>query len=126
MKQIHSKMFTEQNNEKRHEIDYSMIDPEKLNEQQREVYLCVEKHLREQSKSESHEPLRMILQGRAGTGKSFLIRCLQKLLKELVRVGAFTAKAAYMIDGQTLHSLFKLNIDKENKTRLGPVRLSEL
>ena len=68
----------------------------------------------------------MILQGRAGTGKSFVIRCLQKLLKDKVRVGAFTAKAAYMIDGQTLHSLFKLNIDKENKTKLGPIRLSEL
>ena len=33
MKKIYTKMFTEQNNEKRHEIDYSMIDPEKLNQQ---------------------------------------------------------------------------------------------
>ena len=58
----------------------------------------------------------MIVQGRAGTGKSHLIRNLQKLLKDKVKVGAFTAKAAYMINGRTLHSLFKLRVDKDNKT----------
>lgn len=33
MKKIYTKMFTEQNNENRYEIDYSMIDHEKLNQQ---------------------------------------------------------------------------------------------
>ena len=68
----------------------------------------------------------MILQGRPGTGKSTVIASLQMLLKEKVKVGAYTAKAAYMINGQTLHSLFKLKIDKENKSKLSPLPLADL
>ena len=60
----------------------------------------------------------MILQGGAGTGKSTVIASLQELLQDKVKVGAYTAKAAYLINGQTLHSLFKLRIDKEDKTKL--------
>jgi len=53
-------------------------------------------------------PLRMIISGTAGTGKSFLINCLKLLLLENLRVCAPTGVASYNIGGSTLHSLFSL------------------
>ena len=47
MKTVYRKMFIEKNNEAPQEIDDSKIDLSMLNQQQREVYDCVEKHLRE-------------------------------------------------------------------------------
>ena len=50
----------------------------------------------------------MIVSGTAGTGKSYLIKCLRLLLNERVRVAAPTGVAAFNIEGHTLHSLFSL------------------
>ena len=47
MKTVYRKMFIDKNNEAPQEIDDSKIDLSMLNQQQREVYDCVEKHLRE-------------------------------------------------------------------------------
>lgn len=53
-------------------------------------------------------PLRMIISGTAGTGKSYLINCLRLLLRDKVRVAAPTGVAAFNVDGHTLHSLLSL------------------
>ncbi len=53
-------------------------------------------------------PLRMIVSGTAGTGKSYLIHCLRLLLQSKVRVVAPTGVAAFNVDGHTLHSLLCL------------------
>ena len=50
----------------------------------------------------------MVLHGEPGTGKSVVINALQTMLRKLglhstCRVGAFTGKAATLIDGRTLH-----------------------
>lgn len=50
----------------------------------------------------------MIISGTAGTGKSYLIKCLRLLLNEQVHVAAPTGVAAFNIEGHTLHSLFSL------------------
>ena len=51
-------------------------DPQLLQGKQLQVYRKVQAHL----ESERVEPLRMIVSGTAGTGKSFLISCLRGLL----------------------------------------------
>ena len=58
--------------------------------------------------AEDPEPLRMIVSGTAGTGKSFLIHCLKALLLDRLRVMAPTGVAAFIVGGVTLHSLLHL------------------
>ena len=58
--------------------------------------------------------------GTAGTGKSYLIHCLRRLLGATVRVLAPTGVAAVNIGGATLHSsLFFLNVNTFSQLR-GP------
>ena len=54
------------------------------------------------------EPLRMIVSGTAGTGKSYLINCLKLLLQHHLCVSAPIGVASFNIEGITLHSLFSL------------------
>jgi len=48
--------------------------------------------------------------GQGGSGKSFVIECLKRLLQNCVIVCSCFGLAAYDIGGQTLHSLFHLPI----------------
>ena len=62
----------------------------------------------------------IFVNGRAGTGKSFLISCLQALFttRDVPFVTcASTGIAASLIQGQTLHSTFGLFTDRDNNTR---------
>ena len=52
----------------------------------------------------------MIVSGTAGTGKSYLIWCLQELLGDKLRVMAPTGAAAYNVHGHTLHSLLSIPV----------------
>ncbi len=55
------------------------------------------------------EQLLMIVNGSAGTGKSFTIAAITgELGQDVVGRAAFTARAAHLIHGRTLHGLFKL------------------
>ena len=60
----------------------------------------------------------MFLQGRAGTGKTFLTNCiishLRSLGKKLLICGTTGIAAAQYPDGCTIHSLFGLGIDKNS------------
>ena len=62
-----------------------------------------------------HPPLRMIVSGTAGTGKSYLIHCLRLLLGNRVCVAAPTGVAAFNIEGHTLHSLLSLPVKGDYK-----------
>ena len=75
-----------------------------LQGKQLQVYTIVQHH----HSSTSAQPLRMIVSGTAGTGKSYLIHCLRLLLQHQVMVAAPTGVAAFNIDGCTLHSLLSL------------------
>jgi ATP-dependent exoDNAse (exonuclease V) alpha subunit len=50
----------------------------------------------------------LFVTGRAGTGKSTLLRTILRALDDQVVVGAPTGIAAFNVGGQTLHSLFRL------------------
>ena len=70
-------------------------------------------------------PLRMVVSGTAGTGKSYLIHCLRLLLKDKLLVAAPTGVAAFNVDGHTLHSLLSLPTRGEFKDLEGE-RLNKL
>ena len=98
------------------------IDPQKLQGKQLEAYDVVQDHY--QSK-EHRSPLRMIISGTAGTGKSYLMKCLKKLLGDHLCVAAPTGGAAYNVHGYTLHSLLGIPISGDFRDLKGQ-RLSIL
>ena len=79
-------------------------NPQNLQGKQLHAYTIVCQH----TKANSPPPLRMIISGTAGTGKSYLIKCLRLLLNDQMCVAAPTGVAAFNIEGHTLHSLFSL------------------
>ncbi len=90
-------------------------DPGKLEGKQLQAYTFVRDHM----DAESPPPLRMIVSGTAGTGKSYLIHCLRLLLQDRVRVAAPTGVAAFNIEGHTLHALLRLPTKGEYKDLQG-------
>ena len=80
------------------------IDPQLLQGKKRLVYDTTCQHLQ----SGDAGPLRMIVSGTAGTGKSYLIHCLRSLLQDKVRVVAPTGVAAFNVEGVTLHCFLHL------------------
>ena len=69
-----------------------------------QLYTTVRDHFT----SNSPTPLRLIITGTAGTGKSYLIQCLRLLFSDTLKVAAPTGVASFIIDGTTLHSLLHL------------------
>lgn len=93
-----------------------------LKGKQHEAYQIVHDHYHDKQPG---SPLRMIISGTAGTGKSYLIKCLKKLLGDCLRVTAPTGGAAYNINGYTLHSLLSIPVSGDFKDLEGQ-RLSAL
>lgn len=66
------------------------------------------------NKLDFYKPLRMIVTGTAGSGKSFLINCLVKAIRPFfqsyksVQVLCQTGNKANLISGVTLHSFLKI------------------
>ena len=90
-------------------------DPACLQGKQLSTYHLVQQHM----ESSDSSPLRMVVSGTAGTGKSYLIHCLRLLLQDKVRVVAPTGVAAFNVDGHTLHSLLNLPTKGEFKDLQG-------
>ena len=85
----------------------------KLNNDQQSIYSHVNTSLT------SNVAFRIFVNGRAGTGKSFVISCLQALFTTMdipFVTCASTGIAASLINGQTLHSTFGLFTDRDNIT----------
>ena len=61
----------------------------------------------------------MLLMGTAGTGKSFIIKQLQKVLKHRVQTLGTTGMASFLIDGVTAHSLLNLPIRGRRECKMG-------
>ena len=49
------------------------------------------------SKNKNTDQLLMVVQSEGGTGKSYVIKCLQNLLMKNLRVCAFIGSASYLI-----------------------------
>ena len=94
---------------------FAHYDPNLLQDKQLLVYETVCQH----SQFHITDPLRMIVSGTAGTGKSYLIHCLKTFLQDRVRVLAPTGVAAFNVEGITLHSFFHLPTHSEFKDLAG-------
>ena len=68
--------------------DDDSIDYESLNEKQKIVFSRIESHYNNTLLGNSVEPLRIIIMGTAGTGKSYLIRAIQRRLSTMNRDGS--------------------------------------
>ena len=90
-------------------------EPTNLQGRQLAAYNIVKHHV----ESNDSSPLRIIVSGTAGTGKSYLIHCLRLLLGDKLRVVAPTGVAVYNVHGSTLHSLLCLPTKAEFKDLQG-------
>ena len=87
---------------------YDVVDINSFSEMQKLAYDIVKSHFDDVSSEK--EPLCLIINGVAGTGKSYLINAIRNLLQSKCAVAATTGKAAFNIRGVTVHSLLKLPI----------------
>ena len=96
-------------------------NPQNLCGKQLLVYTTVQQHY----EAIDPPPLRIIVSGTAGTGKSYLIHCLRLFLRQHVCIAAPTGVAAFNVDGHTLHSLLSLPVRGDFKDLEGE-RLTKL
>ena len=99
-------------------VQYQVVDINNFSEMQQLAYDVVKTHFEDASSSSEKEPLCLIIIGVAGTGKSYLINAIRNLLQGKCAVTATTGKAAYNIQGVTVHSLLKLPIGSRGRKDL--------
>ena len=107
------------------------LDVSQLNLKQREAYDVVTQWVTKKLECPNCcESLFLNISGRAGCGKSFWLKKVKKFIEfhardneQFIKVAAPTANAAFIVEGTTLHSLFKippkLSKDKEMKELRG-------
>ncbi|XP_028405258.1 uncharacterized protein LOC114527764 [Dendronephthya gigantea] len=95
---------------------YESVNTDTFSEMQNVAYNIVENHFNDPSCDK--QSLCLIINGVAGTGKSCLINGIRNLLQGKCAVTATTGKAAYNINGVTVHSLLKLPIGPRGKNDL--------
>ncbi len=94
-----------------------------LNEKQFQIYTHILQHI-----SRDESPLQVFITGGAGVGKSMVLRCIyQGLLRLLSKkegqnpeapriiIAAPTGKAAYLVEGNTIHSILKILPSRGNE-----------
>ena len=97
---------------------YEVGDTKSFSEMQKLAYDIIKTHFHDTSSEK--EPLCLIINDVAGTGKSYLINAIRHLLQSKCAVTATTGKAAYNVRGITVHSLLKLPIgSRGNKDLTG-------
>ena len=103
--------------------NYEFADAKaKMNLDQRELFQYITSSIQEQLKGKD-SVVKIFITGGAGTGKTFTLKILNEQIKRCyggskntVKIGAPTGAAALLINGQTLHSLFKLPVQKDGKS----------
>lgn len=78
------------------------------------------------SSVEQQNPLRLLIMGIAGTGKSYVIDSIRNLLQTKCRVLAYTGKASFNVNEVTLHSLLKLPLGTKRNCDLKGIPLQVL
>ena len=86
-----------------------------FSDMQAHAYNIIRKH---SEKAFPKDPLFLIVNGVAGTGKTYLINAIRDLLRTSCAVSATTGKAAYNINGCTIHSLLKLPVGTRGNKEL--------
>lgn len=99
------------------ETDESVANTD-LRPAQRDFYNYVTNWTSQKLMDSNHPPIYVVLSGRAGCGKSFAVKCVNKFIKEnkeclpgFLKIAAPTGTAAFLIKGTTLHSCFKLPVN---------------
>jgi len=95
------------------ELELPEVSLLSLNENQRAIVSLVLHTLYNYVEDrQDYHPLRLVVSGTAGTGKSYVINCLQRLVRQLfgandaIQVITPTGNAAYLVNGRTAHSFF--------------------
>jgi ATP-dependent DNA helicase PIF1 len=100
-----------------------IVDYETLNGNQKIIFKRIESHYNDVLNGHKIDPLRIIVMGTAGTGKTYLIKAIRGRLQEMVGTGskspiivlAPTGVAAFNIDGMTIHSALSIPIINDKK-----------
>ena len=100
-----------------------LIDTATFNTKQSIAFNIVKMHYQQENPK---EPLLLIILGEGGTGKSYVINALRNLLGQSCAVAAPTGKAAYNVQGVTLHSLLKLPVGPRGHKDLKGQSLKQL
>ncbi|CAG8641197.1 7999_t:CDS:2 [Cetraspora pellucida] len=105
-------------------LDNNTIDYQTLNDNQIKIFKRLETYYNIIITGSNIEPLRIIIMGTAGTGKSYLINAIRQLLQEMaIRNGvesspiivlAPTGVTAFNIHGTTIHSALSIPISGTN------------
>ena len=95
------------------------LKKEQLNFKQRIAYDLIEEWVNSKTSPDGTDvnPFYLNLSGRAGCGKSAVLKCVSKYIRSkanpnFLKIGAPTGTAAFLVKGNTLHSLFNLPINK--------------
>ena len=110
---------------------YTMTDDqyyaslEQLNDDQNAIIAQFTAYYDAKERNENPEPIRLFITGGAGVGKSFLIKVLSEMLirrlnKRAVLLTAYSASAAKLIGGQTVHTALRISIDQAMNHKHGP------
>ena len=102
------------------------VDSQLLNTDQRRAYSLIADHYQHARSCHALEPLRIIVSGTAGTGKTFLISAIAALLGESCLLTGTTGIAAFNICGMALHSTLQLPVGSHNNGDLKGRSLARL
>ena len=94
------------------------VDPSKLKADQFQSYDIIAWHLEQTLARMEPPPLRMIMYGEGGTGKSKVIQTVTEIFaqqgaKYMLVKSAYTGVAASLIDGKTTHTLASLSMNRD-------------
>jgi len=97
------------------------VAPNDLLEDQRRAYDIVDWHLQQFISGRRPKPLRMVIPGEAGVGKSKTIQTITanfvaRGVSDMLVKAAYTGLAASVIDGKTLHHIAKLPLQGEKQS----------
>ena len=106
-----------------YKIDFTAYEPGKLKDPHQKKFF---KLLQASVKGEQRDPVRCVVRGGGGVGKSYVVNCFRRWLSEVgegatfgaetVMVLAPTGTAAFNVSGRTLHSALKLPVPLTPKT----------
>ena len=92
------------------DLDLPQVSPLSLNENQKVIVgLVLHTLYNFVENTEYYHPLRLVVSGTAGTGKSYVTKCLQRLVPQVfeandaIQVITPTGNAAYLVQGSTAH-----------------------
>jgi ATP-dependent DNA helicase PIF1 len=131
---VHKASCDSRNDATETEDESTEVDYQKLNEKQKTIFNRIETHYTNTISGHQVEPLRILIMGTAGTGKSYLIKAITSRLRTIAGNGnnqpttviAPTGVAAFNINGTTIHSTLSIPIMNDKKYELVGIGLKNL